>query len=75
MKITLTGINFVFGNSYDEDFTGVNLNFISSGATFNLSGYVEVTKEQYMSAGGDTNQLKTLIVDEVINKLQAEQAA
>ncbi|MED3650600.1 hypothetical protein [Heyndrickxia sporothermodurans] len=75
MKITLTGINFVFGNGYDQDFTTVNLNFTSSGTgmTFSLSGYVEVTKEQYLSAT-TPDAMKGLIKQEVLNKLQEEGA-
>ncbi|KYC94357.1 hypothetical protein B4102_3578 [Heyndrickxia sporothermodurans] len=75
MKITLTGINFVFGNGYDQDFTAVNLNFTSSGTgmTFNLSGYVEVSKEQYLAAT-TPDAMKGLIKQEVLNKLQESEA-
>lgn len=72
MKITLTGINFNYSNGYNEEYTGVHLNFNSNGATFNLSGYVEVIPEQYVATNGDIVQLKTLIVNEVQNKLQTE---
>jgi hypothetical protein len=72
MKITITGINFNYANGYEAEYTGVNLSFNSSGATFNLSGYIEVTKDQYAATSGDISQLKTLIIQEVQNKLQSE---
>lgn len=70
MKITLTGINFNFSNGYDADFTGVNLSFNNSGATFNISGYIEVTKEEYMGAGGVVQNLIDLIKNKIIEALQ-----
>ncbi|PKR82437.1 hypothetical protein [Heyndrickxia camelliae] len=49
-------------NGYDADYTCVILSLNNSGATFNLSGYVKVTKDQYTSAARDINQLKSLIL-------------
>lgn len=70
MKITLTGIYFIFDNGFGEDYTGVNLNFNNSGATFNLSGYVKVTKDQYKATNGDIDQLLLLVKQEILNRLQ-----
>lgn len=71
MQITLTGINFSYSNGYNADYTGVNLNFVSSGATFNLNGYVTVTKEQYQSAEGDTSKLIDLIRQNVLDVINS----
>lgn len=69
MKIALTGINFNYSNGYNAAFTGVNLGFSNSGTTFNLSGYITVTPEQYFAAAGSLDQLTDLIKQEVLNKL------
>ncbi len=71
MQITLTGINFNYSNGYNADYTGVNLNFVSSGATFNLNGYVTVAKEQYQSAEGDTSKLIDLIRQNVLDVINS----
>lgn len=75
MKVTLTGINFNYTNGYDADYTGVNLQFNNFGATFNLSGYVVVTKDEYAAAAGNTEQLTALIIQKVLDNLNTEQAA
>lgn len=69
MKITLTGINFNYSNGFGSDYTGVNLNFVSSGATFNLNGYVTVTKDQYIAASGDSSKLTDLIKQSVLDSI------
>jgi len=73
MRITLTGINFNYSNGFNADYTSVNLSFNSSGATFNISGYVEVTKDEYTAAAGDVTQLTALIKQSVINNLNEEE--
>ncbi|NEY20495.1 hypothetical protein G4D61_11060 [Bacillus ginsengihumi] len=72
MKITLTGINFNYSNGYNNDYTGVNLNFNSSGATFSLSGYVTVTKDEYTAASGNPEQLTALIIQKVQESLNMQ---
>ncbi|KHD85688.1 hypothetical protein NG54_07980 [Heyndrickxia ginsengihumi] len=72
MKITLTGINFNYTNGYNNDYTGVNLNFSSSGATFSLSGYVTVTKDEYTDASGNPEQLTALIIQKVQESLNTQ---
>lgn len=72
MKVTLTGINFNYSNGYNADYTGVNLNFNTTGVTFNLSGYVEVTKDQYLAAAGSPDQFTALIKQEVLNSLNSD---
>jgi len=67
MKIVITSINFNYKNGYDGDYTSVNLYFNSTGATFNLNGFVEVSKDEYAAAAGDTIKLEDLVK----NKVQA----
>lgn len=74
MDITVTSINFNYENGYNADYTGVNLYFANSGQSFNLSGYITVTNEEYLSAASDINQLKSLIKQHIINKLQEAKA-
>ncbi|GIN86983.1 hypothetical protein J6TS2_33690 [Heyndrickxia sporothermodurans] len=70
MKIVLTGINFNY-DTIDNDFNSVNLNFTTTGATFKISNYIQVTKEQYEEAGLSNANLISLIKQEVIKEIQA----
>lgn len=49
MKITLNSINFNYGSGQGGEYTNVNLNFTASGSTFNPSGHVIISKEEYES--------------------------
>lgn len=69
MKIVITSINFNYKNGYDGDYTSVNLYFNSTGATFNLNGFVEVSKDEY-AAAGDTIKLEDLIKSKVQENIQ-----
>lgn len=70
MKIVITSINFNYKNGYDGDYTSVNLYFNSTGATFNLNGYVEVSKDEYASSAGDATKLEDLIKSKVEENIQ-----
>lgn len=70
MKIFITSINFNYKNGYDGDYTSVNLYFNSTGSTFNLNGFVEVTSDEYASAAGDTKKLEELVRKKVEEKIQ-----
>ncbi|GIN95194.1 hypothetical protein J6TS1_10640 [Siminovitchia terrae] len=72
MKITITGINFNYENGFDQEFTSVDLNFISVGVQYSLSGPVRVSKSDYQAASNNNDQLRSLIKQTVINDLQAE---
>lgn len=74
MDVTVTSINFNYENGYNADYTGINLHFANSGQSFNLSGYITVTNAEYLSAAGDINELKSLIKQKVIDKLQEPKA-
>ncbi|PTY75794.1 hypothetical protein B5V89_19705 [Heyndrickxia sporothermodurans] len=75
MKIVLTGNNNNYKNGYNGEYESVNINFVAIGdPAINLSGYVEVTKEQYDEARDSDDNLKKLVKQEIINKLQEEGA-
>ena len=63
MKVTITGINFKYDDGYEADYTGVELNFITSGFKVTNNNPVHITKEQYEENKGNTNGLRALIVD------------
>ncbi|MCU7479758.1 hypothetical protein [Heyndrickxia faecalis] len=65
MNIAITSINFNYKNGYDGGYTSLNLYFNSTGATFNLNGFVEVSKDEYLAAAGDMNKLADLIKQKV----------
>lgn len=67
--IKLTGINFQYQNGYNSSYTSVNLNFNSTGATFNLSGYIAITPEQYTAANGDLAALTTLVKNSITSTI------
>lgn len=72
MKIVLMGINFNYKDGYEKGYSDVNLNFNNSGSTFNVSGFITVTKEQYDEASGNVEELKELIKQEVLSNIQKE---
>lgn len=71
MRVTITGINFKYNNGYSEEYTGVELQYITSGFKFINNTPVEITKEQYEENKGNTDGLRALIVDQKI--AEAEQ--
>lgn len=71
MNIILTGINFNYANGLNAAYTGVNLNFNSSGTTFNLNGFITVTNDQYATADGDSAKLTDLIKQQIITNLNS----
>lgn len=68
MRVTITGINFKYDNGYDKDYTGVELNYISSGFKFANNNPVEITKEQYEENKSNANGLRALIVDKKLEE-------
>lgn len=69
MRITVTNINFKYSNDDSNEMQGVNLYFSSTGATFNINGYVEAGKDEYLAAATDMNKLADLIKSKVIENL------
>lgn len=74
MKIVITSINFNYKNGYDGDYTSVNLYFNSTGATFNLNGFVEASKDEYEATEGDTIKLEDLIKSKVEENIQGTES-
>lgn len=74
MNITITAINFNYDNGYGKDYTGVNIHFSNSGDTFTLSGYITLTNDQYNEAAGNIESMRTLVKDEIVNRIQKTEA-
>lgn len=70
MRITITGINFKYNDGYSEEYTGVELQYITSGFKFTDNNPVEITKEEYEDNKKDTNGLRALIVDEKLQDVE-----
>lgn len=70
MRITITGINFKYSDGYNEEYTGVELQYITSGFKFTDNNPVEITKEEYEDNKKDTNGLRSLIVDEKLKEVE-----
>jgi hypothetical protein len=69
-KLTLTGVNFNFADGVHNPFTSVNLVFNSSGGTFTIHGFVQVTVEEYQAAMLDPDKLADLVKSKVLADLQ-----
>lgn len=72
MRLILTGVTFTYPGGYGEDWEGVNLTFNNSGATYNLQGYISVTKEQYLETNGNRELLTDLIKEVIATQLEAK---
>ncbi len=71
MRMTITGINFNYENGFENEYTSIDLNFITSGGTYSISGPITVSKEDYQQSSGSNEQLRALIKQQIINDLQA----
>ena len=71
MRVTITGINFKYDDGYNQEYTGVELQFITSGFKFSNNNPVQITKEQYEANQDNTNGLRGLIVDAKIAEADA----
>lgn len=69
MRVTITGINFKYDNGYNGEYTGVELQYITSGFKVTNNNPVEITKEQYEQHKGNTNGLRSLIVDKKLEEV------
>jgi len=69
MRISITGINFQYGDGFDKEYTGVSLNFISSGFKFNSTESVEISRDQYIAAKDDSDKLKLYIVNDILGEV------
>ncbi|MFD1335748.1 hypothetical protein ACFQ4N_09330 [Oceanobacillus iheyensis] len=68
MRITITGVNFRYENGYDQDYTGVQLSYISSGFQFSPNGEpISITKEEYETNRQSKDGLKFLVADKILS--------
>lgn len=63
MRITITGINFIFKNGYESEPTDVELQYITSGFKFTNNKAIEITKDEYEANKSNTDGLRVLVVD------------
>lgn len=68
MRITVTNINFKHADGNGE-LQGANLYFSTTGATFNINGYVEASKDEYLAVAADESKLADLIKQKVSTNL------
>ena len=71
MRVTITGINFNFDGNYNQEYTGVELQFILSGFKINDNKSIEITREQYEENQNNPNGLRALIVDKKLAEANA----
>lgn len=71
MRMTITGINFNYENGFENEYTSVDLNFITSGATYSISGPITVSKEDYQASSANNDELRALIKGKIVEDLQA----
>ncbi len=70
MRVTITGINFKYDDGYDQEYTGVELQFITSGFKLTNNTPVQITKEQYEENKGNSSGLRALVVDKKIEEVE-----
>lgn len=71
MRVTITGINFKYENGYDQEYTSVELQFITSGFHLTNNTPVQITREQYEANMGNSNGLRALIVDRKLEEVDS----
>ncbi len=69
MRVTITGINFKYEDGYQGEYTGVELQYITTGFKITNNNPVEITKEQYEQNKGNTDGLRALIVDKKLEEV------
>lgn len=70
MRVTITGINFKYDNGYNQEYTGVELQFITTGFKFTNNNPVQITKDQYEENKSNSNGLRALVVDKMLADVQ-----
>lgn len=68
MRVTITGINFKYDDGYGEDYTGVELQYITSGFKFTNNNPVTISKAEYEQNKSNSNGLRALIVDSKLSE-------
>lgn len=71
MRVTILGINYKFNNGYDQDYTGVELQYLTTGFKIGDNNPIEITKQQYEDNKANPNGLRALIVAKKIDEADA----
>jgi hypothetical protein len=72
MDIRITSINFQYQNGSNAAYTGINVNFNGSAGNFSVNGYVPLTPEQYQTTNGSTDQLITLVKQQIVSTITGQ---
>ena len=70
MRVVITGINFKYDDGFNQEYTGVEIQFVTSGFKVIDNTPVEVSKEDYELNKGDSNKLRALIVEAKLVDIQ-----
>ena len=68
MRVTITGINFKYDDGYDQEYTGVELQYIANGFKISGNNPIEITKNQYEQNKDKPDGLRTFVVDKKIEE-------
>ncbi len=71
MRVTITGINFKFDEGYNVEYTGAELQYITTGFKAGDNQPVEITKEQYEENKSNPNGLRALVVEKKLDEANA----
>ncbi|GGP13588.1 hypothetical protein [Oceanobacillus neutriphilus] len=69
MRITITNINFNYDNGYDNEYTGVTINYIATGFKFNPNESATLTRDQYEELKDDKDGLRKVIIENIIKSV------
>ncbi|GGE47541.1 hypothetical protein GCM10011391_27940 [Pullulanibacillus camelliae] len=73
MEFQLTTIGFNYSDRSKGDYDSVRLNFRSTGGTFAVSGYIDITKDQYKDAAGDVDKFADLIKQGIVTAINGDE--
>lgn len=71
MRVSITAINFKYDGNFDQEYTGVELQYITNGFKIGDNTPVEITKEQYEAQKDIPNGLRALVVEKKIAEADA----
>ena len=66
--VYITSINFNYDDGFEHGFNGVSLNFQTTGQSYNISGKVVISKEDYMATTG-IDELRQKVKGKIIADL------
>lgn len=68
-KITITSINFKYDGENDNQFTSVDIHFMTRDLPFTLNGSINVGRGKYNQSSADLNELRTLVATEIARQI------